>query len=111
MSGLLTIAEAAKRLGVPKGSLRSAAERHGLLVRMGRAVRIDPNTLTELIEKCRDREKAPASGSAKTMADGLSSTAQQHVQQARETAEKLKARSPATLPKKTAQVVRLPRSK
>ena len=35
MPCLITIEEAAAELGVPKGSLRTAAERHGLLVRMG----------------------------------------------------------------------------
>ena len=42
---LLTIDEAAERLGVPRASLRSAAQEHGYLVRMGRAVRIDPDKL------------------------------------------------------------------
>ena len=45
MPRLLTIDEAANELGVPAGSLRRAAERHGFLVRMGRAIRIDPNDL------------------------------------------------------------------
>jgi len=108
---LLTIAEAAAELGVPARSLRGAAEQHGLLVRIGRAIRIDPQTLPELVEKCRDREKVPACGSAATMAAGSSSTAQQHIQRARETAEKLKRRSPATSPKKAGQLVQLPRSK
>ena len=45
MNRLLTIDEAAEQLGVPRGSLRAAAEEHGYLVRMGRSVRIDPNDL------------------------------------------------------------------
>ena len=101
MKRLFTIAEAANEMGVKPGSFRREAERHGLLVRVGREIRFDPATFPEFIEKCRDREKAPASGSAKTMAAGSSLTAQSHVPQARKTAAKLKRRSPATLPKKT----------
>lgn len=47
---LAKIHEAAEELGVPKGSLRMAADRLGLLVRMGRAVRIDRNSYEELIK-------------------------------------------------------------
>ncbi|WP_299986633.1 excisionase family DNA-binding protein [uncultured Ruegeria sp.] len=49
----MTIEEAAKLLNVPKGSLRSAAEKHGFLVRIGRAVRIDQDQLGDLVEKCK----------------------------------------------------------
>jgi len=55
MPRLLTIDEAAAELGVPPGSLRTAAEQHGFLVMMGRARRIDPSTLPELIRKCRNQ--------------------------------------------------------
>lgn len=51
MHRLLTIDEAADELGVPRAAMRAAAERYGLLVRMGRAVRIDPNDLGELVKK------------------------------------------------------------
>ena len=54
MPRLLTIDEAAAELGVPPGSLRTAAEKHGFLVMMGRARRIDPSTIPELIRKCRN---------------------------------------------------------
>lgn len=54
MPRLLTIDEAAAELGVPPGSLRTAAEKHGYLVMMGRARRIDPSTIPELIRKCRN---------------------------------------------------------
>ena len=50
MPRLLTIDEAAAELGVRPGSLRGAAERFGLLVKMGRSVRIDPNDISELIQ-------------------------------------------------------------
>ena len=45
MPRLFTLDEAATQLGVPRASLRVAAEEYGFLVRMGRAVRIDPDTL------------------------------------------------------------------
>ena len=54
MPRLLTIDEAAAELGVPPGSLRTAAEKHGFMVMMGRARRIDPSTIPELIRKCRN---------------------------------------------------------
>ena len=57
---LLTVEEAARALGVPKGSLQTAAANHGLLVRMGRAVRIDPDSLEDLIAKCREKPPEPA---------------------------------------------------
>ena len=53
MTRLLTLDEAAERVGVPKRGLRIEAERRGLLVKIGRAVRIDPNDLEELVKKCR----------------------------------------------------------
>ena len=42
MTRLLTLDEATERVGVPKRGLRIEAERRGLLVKIGRAVRIDP---------------------------------------------------------------------
>ena len=43
---LLKLREAAEQLGVPMTALRNAAEKHGLLVRMGaRTVRIDQDSL------------------------------------------------------------------
>lgn len=53
MSKLLTIEQASKLLNVPKGSLRAAAEEHGFLVRIGKAVRIDQDQLGDLVEKCK----------------------------------------------------------
>lgn len=100
---LLTIEEAAAELGVKKGSLRSAAQRHGLLVRIGRSVRIDADTLGELIEKCRDSAKDPASTDAATPASTSSGTAPGSTQRARETAERLKRLSPGTSRRGTAR--------
>lgn len=62
MTKLLTIEQAAKLLNVPKGSLRAAAEEHGFLVRMGRAVRIDQDQLGDLVERCK---QPPVSRSVK----------------------------------------------
>jgi excisionase family DNA binding protein len=67
---LLTVEEAANMLGVPKGSLQTAAANHGLLVRMGRAVRIDPDTLEDLIHKCREKPQERDSTGAKTRESG-----------------------------------------
>ena len=92
---LLTLDEAATELGVPVASLRRAAERHGFLVRVGRALRIDPNTLPELIERCREQPSPPVSTNAQ-MADSISVTADDSCQRALETAERLKKLSRAT---------------
>ena len=96
MQRLLTIAEAAGLLGVPKDSLRSAAKQHRLLVRMGRAIRIDPNDIPELIRKCQETPKVHASTDDRVMAASISEKAPDSCQRALETAAKLKASSPAT---------------
>ena len=94
---LLTISEAAKQLGVPPGSLRTAAEEHGFIVRMGRAVRIDPQNLPELIKSCQDQKQALASTKIQQPASMSSETPAAHNnQRALETAERLKRRSPGT---------------
>jgi len=69
---LLQISEAAAMLGVPAASLRAAAEQHGFIVRMGRAVRIDFDRIGELIAKCQDQPKAPASTDTNTAPNGTS---------------------------------------
>jgi excisionase family DNA binding protein len=71
---LLTIEEAAAKLNVPKQSLRSAAQAHGMLVKMGRAVRIDPDQLKELIDKCRENPRDRASTGGETRKSGSSGT-------------------------------------
>ena len=96
MPRLLTIEEAAKQLGVPCASLRTAADGHGYLVRMGRAVRIDPSDLEEIIKKCQDRERQRACTTAPTGASGSSVTATDACQRAQATAAKLKVRSRGT---------------
>ena len=103
MPRLLTIDEAANELGVPAGSLRRAAERHGFLVRMGRAIRIDADTLGELIEKCRENPQAHGCTSTLNGSSSTSATAADSSARALEIAEKLKRRSPALSSKRTGQ--------
>lgn len=96
MPRLLTIDEAANELGVPAGSLRRAAERHGFLVRMGRAIRIDADTLGELIEKCRENPQAHGCTSTLNGSSSTSATAADSSARAQETGERLKLLSPGT---------------
>ena len=110
MGRLLTIEEAAAELGVPKGSVRTAAEQHNLLVRMGRAIRIDPETLGELIQLCRENPQEHASTSA-AVAYSPSETAPDSSTRAHEIAEELTRPSRDTSPKRTgrsaAQLLRI----
>lgn len=53
---------------------RSAAEKHGFIVRMGRSIYIRKDELGELIEKCRDQPKGQDCTDAKTKASGSSET-------------------------------------
>jgi len=112
---LLRIEEAADMLGVPCASLRTAATEHGLLIRMGRALRLRQEDLAELIEKCRCQPEARAYTSENAKGVGpstLSKTlASPSVQRAQTTAAKLKASSPATSQTGKAQVVPLSREK
>ena len=111
MPRLLTVEEAAAELGVPKGSLETAARTHGFLVCMGKARRIDPKTLPELIEKCRENPKEQGSTSAAT-ASLPSATEPSSSQQALEIAERLRQPSPGTSPNGTGRpVVQLRRRK
>lgn len=98
MRRLLTLDAAANELGVPKGSLRRVAEEHGFLVRMGRAVRIDPDTLGELVKRCRDKPRDHDSIGAATVAGSGSSATPGagSVGRAQATAERLKRLSPGT---------------
>ncbi len=91
MPRLLTIDEAAAELGVPPGSLRTAAEKHGFLVMMGRARRIDPATIPELIRKCRNEPAPQDRGARHAPASRLSATrADDTSQRALQSAAKLK---------------------
>lgn len=106
---LLQIDEAADMLGVPVASLRAAADEHGKTIRMGRAVRLHPDDLEELIQLCRVQRKERASGAGETPASGSSSTAKTSAARARQTAEKLRKRSRNTSSAEPARVVPLSR--
>lgn len=107
---LLTVEQAARQMNIPAAALRREADRHGLLVRFGRAVRIDPQTMPELIEKCRNAPKARASTGTPPRKNGSFETlADQKLQQARQSAQMLKSGLPSTSQKGTAQLVRLAR--
>ena len=103
MPRLLTIEEASAELGVPKGSLKAAAQEHGFLVKMGRACRINPNDLPELIERCQEKPKDQGCTAARTGTASTSSatTTADSKQQALEIAEELKSRSRDTSRRKT----------
>ena len=102
---LLTLDEAAKAVRVPRGSLETAAREHGYLIKMGRTVRINPNDIPELIKLCRNKPKDQDSTAAKTAAATTSSATPGagKLQQAQETAERLKRPSNDTSPRKTGQ--------
>lgn len=106
---LLTIAQAADELGVPRRALRREAETHGVLIRFGRALRLRREDLGRLCELCQDHPGAPVSISDPT-ADGQSVTAKSSVERARRIAEKLKRTSPAISRREAAPVVQLPRT-
>lgn len=112
MPSLMTIEAAAAEIGVPKASLRSAAEQHGFLIRIGRAIRIDPNQLPELLKKCQNAPKAHASIGTNPGESGSSAIQDaRKLQQAQQTAQRLKDASRNTSPGatggRTGRVIRL----
>lgn len=108
---LATLEEAAHELGVRKGSLRNAAEKAGLLVRMGRAVRIERASYQELIEACRKEPREPACTSGKQVSGTSATPAATTYRPVREVAEMLKSRSPTTSQRGEGQLVPLQRKK
>ena len=97
MSQLCKIEEVAAELGVPKASLRTAAETHGFLVRMGRAIRLERDRLPELLKKCRDQPKEQGSTSSNTARTGTSEIlGNPTAQRAAQAASKLKKPSRRT---------------
>lgn len=115
MTRLLPIPEAAAILGLPERSLLRAAEQHGHLVRVGRALRLLESELPELIDKCRSQPKAHALScdpAPVAPPSGLSRTpANPNAAQAQRIADKLKASSRNTLAAKRGEVVPLARQK
>ena len=113
MDRLLRMEEAAERLGVPVASLRTVADTHGKTIRMGRAVRLHPDDIEELVSLCRvePKDRAYTGASAKTgRPSGKSETqASSQSRPARTAATMLKNNSQNTLPGKTAQVAPFPR--
>lgn len=94
---LLTIEQAAQKLNVPIASVKTAAEAHGLLIRMGRAVRIADADLEGLIQLCRNQPKAHASTGARMAANGSSAKQDKATStRALEACRKLKQSSPST---------------
>ncbi len=106
----ITIKEAAERLGAPRAVVQRVAADLGLLIQFGSRKRIDPNDLPEIMDACRSTPKGRASIGARTRVSTLSATpGAESVQQAHEIAERLKGRSPATLPPATGRTARLHR--
>lgn len=104
---LLTFDAATLKMGVPRAALRKESERYWLLVRFGRAVRIDENTIPELIEKSRNEPKARAYTGTDQGAFGLSETqADQRLLRAQMTAQLLKKPSRSTSHPETPQSAR-----
>ena len=98
MPRLLTVDEAAEQLGVSKRGLRSAAERHGFIVRIGRKPLLDAAQLGELVDKCRDQARESDSGGTATRAIGTSATARRGSRPGPMIEDELTKRSPATSP-------------
>lgn len=110
MTALCRIEDAAEELGVPRASLRTAAENHGFIVRMGRAIRLERDRLPELLKKCRDQPKEQGSTSSSTARTGTSAIrGNPTAQRAAQAATKLKKRSVPTSPPKGGQVLPMSR--
>ena len=94
---LLKIEQAAKELGVPVQSLKTAAQEHGYLVKMGRALRLERDRLDELVKKCRVQAREQGSTSSNTAHTGTSGTrASATAPRAAQAAQKLKKSSRRT---------------
>lgn len=111
---LLSVPEAANALNVPAASLRSAADEHGLTIRMGRAVRLHPDDLETLVKLCRVAPSVHAytsdesRGKPRTTKSETPGRTQSRPAQA--AAEKLKKPSRHTSIGNTGQLVQLPRT-
>lgn len=113
MDRLLKVEEAANMLGVPVASLRTVADNHGKTIRMGRAVRLHPDDIEELVSLCRVEPKGRASTGAKEATgrpSGKSAIqASPPSRPAQTAAMKLKSNSRNTSQGKTGQVAPFPR--
>lgn len=112
---LLKIPEAAERLGVPQESLRAMADKHGKTIRIGRAVRLHPDDLGELIDLCRVAPKGRASTGEQSQGgnrSGKSGTPEaSQSRPARQAAKRLRERSKDTSRQNPAPVVPFPQRK
>ena len=107
----ITVKEAASRLGFPVATTERTARDLGLLIMAGNRKRIDPNDLPEIMDACRSTPRDRASTVAPTRASMSSATpAGGTVQQALETAARLRKPSPSTSPGATALPVPLHRT-
>lgn len=107
---LCSIQQAAATLGVPKASLRNAAETHGFIVRMGRAVLLESERLPDLVKKCRDQPKEQDSTNSNIVRTGTSETqANPTAARAARAATMLKKHSQHTSQQKAAKVLRMNR--
>ena len=95
---LLTLPAAAERLGVSVKGLRAVAEREGFIVRIGRKPLLDAAQLGELVDKCREHQREPASRGGETRATGTSGTATRGSRPGPMIEDELTKRSPATSP-------------
>ena len=107
----LSFEKAASMLGVPKESLRRAANEQGMTIRMGRFVGLYREDLKELIEKCRVEQKARAyTGETNQGKNRIGKSETQGTcasQPALSAAKRLKSSSRITSAGKPAQVVPL----
>lgn len=112
---LLDIKDAANQLGVPCEALRKVADEHRKTILIGRAVRLHPDDIPELLELCRVKPKDHAcTGANESTARRLGKSEIQASPQsrpARKTAEKLKSSSKRTSPASAGQVVQFNRTK
>lgn len=105
------IEDVAAALGLPKASLRAAAEEHGYLVRVGRAVRMDKGRIQELIDKCRVQPKEQGSTNTSTRHTGTSQTqGKPHAARAAQAAKMLKKPSRHISQQKAAPVLPMTRT-
>ena len=95
---LLTIEDAAARMGVAVKGLRAVAERYGFIIRIGRKPLLDAAQLGELVDKCRDQARDQDSGGTATRATGTSVTARRGSRPGPMIEDELTKRLPGTSP-------------
>ncbi len=105
----LTLAQACAvffRGAITPATLRAEARRGTLrLMRIGRADFVTPSAMREMMQKCQDPQKEPASGSTPPNVSGSSVTERSRdaLAAANSIAKELKKGSPPTLPKNSSR--------